>query len=163
MQGSDITVERPAPGVALVRYHRPQARNALNVAARRALAAQLTALAEDAEVRVAIIAGTEKAFAAGADLAEMASADAVTVHQPESPSAPVPFPSLHLHESRPLLTYREQEVLALLCQRQTNVEIAAALFLSPRTVETHVAHVIAKLGATNRREAAAQAVRGGLV
>jgi len=79
-QPPSITVERPAPGVALVRYHRPQALNALNVAARRELAARLSALADDTEVRVAVIAGTEKAFAAGADLAEMAAADAVTVH-----------------------------------------------------------------------------------
>jgi DNA-binding CsgD family transcriptional regulator len=61
------------------------------------------------------------------------------------------------------LTARELEVLALLCQRRTDREIAAALFISPRTAGFHVANVLAKLGATNRREAAALAARHGLI
>jgi enoyl-CoA hydratase len=80
MSTSDVTLERPAPGVALIRYNRPKSLNALDVAVRREIAAHLTALADDSEVRVAIIAGTEKAFAAGADLAQMSTADAVTMH-----------------------------------------------------------------------------------
>ena len=54
-------------------------------------------------------------------------------------------------------------MLALLCQRLTNPEIAAQLYVSPRTVATHVEHLLAKLGAANRRQAAAIAVRRGLV
>jgi predicted ATPase/DNA-binding CsgD family transcriptional regulator len=61
------------------------------------------------------------------------------------------------------LSRREREVLALLCQHLTDPEIAERLFLSPRTVETHVAHVLAKLGAADRREAAALAMQMGLV
>ncbi len=60
------------------------------------------------------------------------------------------------------LSRREREVLGLLCQRLTDPEIAEKLFLSPRTVETHVAHVLNKLGAMNRRDAAAIAARNGL-
>jgi DNA-binding CsgD family transcriptional regulator len=55
------------------------------------------------------------------------------------------------------LTRREREVLALLAQRLTDAEIAESLFISPRTASTHVARVLAKLGAANRREAGAMA------
>jgi non-specific serine/threonine protein kinase len=61
------------------------------------------------------------------------------------------------------LTRREQEVLGLLCQRFSNPEIADQLFIGTRTVEFHVANIIGKLGAENRREAAAIAARLGLV
>jgi len=61
------------------------------------------------------------------------------------------------------LTRREREVLALLCQRLTDPEIAARLFISPRTASSHVANVLGKLGAANRREAASIAVHHQLV
>jgi predicted ATPase/DNA-binding CsgD family transcriptional regulator len=61
------------------------------------------------------------------------------------------------------LTFREQEVLGLLCQRLTDAEIAERLFVSPRTVNHHVANVLGKLGAANRRDAAALAAGRGLI
>ena len=61
------------------------------------------------------------------------------------------------------LTQREVDVLRLLAQRQTDKEIAEALFLGPRTVQSHVAHILNKLGVGNRRDAAAEANRLGLL
>ena len=48
------------------------------------------------------------------------------------------------------VTVREAEVLDLLADRLSNREIARRLFLSPRTVEKHVAALLAKLGCEDR-------------
>jgi DNA-binding NarL/FixJ family response regulator len=61
------------------------------------------------------------------------------------------------------LTGRELEVLPLLVEGKSNFEIAAALFISPRTVKNHIASILVKLGAENRIQAAVEAVRRGLV
>jgi DNA-binding CsgD family transcriptional regulator len=60
------------------------------------------------------------------------------------------------------LTPRELEVLALLGQPLQNADIARQLVLSPRTVDTHVSRILAKLGARTRIEAVAAARRLGL-
>lgn len=61
------------------------------------------------------------------------------------------------------LSAREREVLKLVAVGLSNREIAEALFVSPRTVSTHVEHVLAKLDVTSRVQAATLAVRAGLV
>ena len=55
------------------------------------------------------------------------------------------------------LTPREQDVLRLVQQGRTNAEIAAELYISPKTAEHHVGRLLAKLGVRTRTEAAAVA------
>ncbi len=65
------------------------------------------------------------------------------------------------------LTAREQEVLRLLAEGRSNREIAAALYIAPKTASVHVSNILGKLGAATRTEAAAiahgerQAATGG--
>jgi DNA-binding NarL/FixJ family response regulator len=60
------------------------------------------------------------------------------------------------------LTERQLEVLRLLAAGLTNGEIAAQLVLSVRTVDRHVAEILAKLGVSSRRQATARAAELGL-
>ena len=60
------------------------------------------------------------------------------------------------------LTRREAEVAALVARGLTNRDIAAQLFLSVRTVEVHVNHVLTKLGFRTRTQLAAWALEEGL-
>jgi DNA-binding NarL/FixJ family response regulator len=59
------------------------------------------------------------------------------------------------------VTGRETEVLGLVAQGLSNAEVARRLHLSPRTVETHVTNLLAKTGATGRRELGAWAETTG--
>ncbi len=61
------------------------------------------------------------------------------------------------------LTRREREVVQMVAQGKSNGEIAAALVVSKRTVEKHIAHILDKLGATNRSQMVIWAVENGLV
>jgi two-component system, NarL family, response regulator LiaR len=61
------------------------------------------------------------------------------------------------------LTPREREVLVLIGRGFSNKRIASELELSEKTVKTHVGHVLAKLGVTDRTQAAVVAVRAGIV
>jgi DNA-binding NarL/FixJ family response regulator len=57
------------------------------------------------------------------------------------------------------LTEAELDVVRLVAEGLTNREIAGRLFVSPRTVQTHLAHVFAKLGLSQRAEVAAETAR----
>lgn len=61
------------------------------------------------------------------------------------------------------LSERELEVLALLAKGATNDEIAQALFLSEKTVKSHLSSIFRKLRVTNRTQAASKAIRERLV
>ncbi len=60
------------------------------------------------------------------------------------------------------LTEREIEILQKVAQGKTNQVIADELFLSERTVRTHITNILAKLGLTNRTQAALYALREGI-
>ena len=66
-------------------------------------------------------------------------------------------------EAGAVLSRREKEVLKLVAQGATNKEIADALFISENTVKTHLSRILEKLHLANRSQAAAYAVRRGLV
>jgi DNA-binding CsgD family transcriptional regulator len=57
----------------------------------------------------------------------------------------------------PGLTGRERDVLRLVAAGRSNREIAAELFISPKTASVHVSNILGKLGAASRGEAAAKA------
>jgi DNA-binding NarL/FixJ family response regulator len=61
------------------------------------------------------------------------------------------------------LTPREREVLSLIGRGMANKAIARELGLSEKTVKAHVSNILAKLGVTDRTQAALYAVRAGLV
>jgi enoyl-CoA hydratase len=73
-----VLVERqPESRTAVVRLNRPKQLNALNAAVMDALCEALEALDRDEAVRAIVVTGNERAFAAGADIGEMAGASAV--------------------------------------------------------------------------------------
>ncbi|GAA4479128.1 response regulator transcription factor [Microbacterium panaciterrae] len=61
------------------------------------------------------------------------------------------------------LSVREREVLALVARGWTNGEVAAALFLGDATVKTHIARMLAKLGARDRIQAIVMAYESGFL
>jgi two-component system response regulator DevR len=76
------------------------------------------------------------------------------------------LPRLHRRPgvaSRPELTEREREVLALVAEGLSNAAIAERLTVSVNTVRNHVANLSAKLGAHSKLEALAIAVREGIL
>jgi DNA-binding CsgD family transcriptional regulator len=61
------------------------------------------------------------------------------------------------------LTGREVEVLRLLADGLTNAQIAGRLFISPKTVSTHLVSIFGKLGVTTRASATRFALENGLI
>lgn len=71
---SPLLIERVAPGVVVLRLNRPEVLNALNLALRHALADAFRSLDQDPTVHALVLAGSERAFCAGADLQEYVDA-----------------------------------------------------------------------------------------
>jgi len=77
MTAAVVITERPAEGVGLIRINRPEARNALNLEVRRLIGQHLTEMTDDESIRCIVLTGNDKAFAAGADIKEMANASTI--------------------------------------------------------------------------------------
>jgi DNA-binding NarL/FixJ family response regulator len=66
-------------------------------------------------------------------------------------------------KQKELLTERETQILRMVAIGATNKKIGQEMFLSIRTVETHIQHIFAKLGVTTRTEAVTNAIRKQLI
>ena len=98
------------------------------------------------------------AHAGGAMLDPAVAARLVeAIATPPPPSPPSPPPTNPAAQ----LTPREREVLGLIGAGRSNKRIALELGVSEKTVKTHVGHLLAKLGVSDRTQAALYAVRAG--
>ncbi len=82
---------------------------------------------------------------------------------PSAEPWPAPAAEGRLAGARVGLTGREVEVLQAFANGATTVEVVRALFVSPKTVKNHLAHIYAKLGVADRTQAVARAFRLGIV
>ena len=115
----------------------------------------------------------QRALAAGAvgfvakDLADRELPDAIRAaargEEYISPRIASRLDALNRSMTQDRLTAREAEVLRLIALGHTSVEVARKLHLSPRTVETHRAHIHRKLGLGTRAELVRFALRRGLL
>jgi len=74
-----------------------------------------------------------------------------------------PSPEARRDDLSALLTGRELEILVLLCEGLSNVEIAERLFIEPSTVKYHLAGLLGKIGARDRLQAVVWAFQHGVV
>ena len=126
----------------------------------------LTSYADDDRLLPAIQAGAAGYLLKNVQPAELARA-VRAAHAGEALLDPSVAARLVEHLSREpppeRLTPREHEVLELICRGLSNKLIARELGVSEKTVKAHVGHVLAKLGVSDRTQAALYAVRAGLL
>ena len=174
-----LTLHRPAPHVAIVRLNRPEKHNALNAKLSSELIDCLDALEADDEVRVIVLTGSgEKAFCAGADMAEATSAEGGSASGGSgAPAGPAQAAARLLRVRKPVIAavngyaYGGGAVLAINCDIRIASENARFRFVGasyglvvgasqlPRIVGASVAK---ELIFTARSVDAAEALRIGL-
>jgi two-component system, NarL family, response regulator LiaR len=175
-----LTAEaRLSPDVILMDLVMPvfdgvQTMRALHERGSRSHVIVLTSFLDDERILPAIRAGAAGYLLKDVEPAELAAAvrgatgaratidptvAARLLHQLSDPTAQAGAlapPDLHA------LTRREREVLCLIAAGRSNKRIAFELEIAEKTVKTHVGHVLAKLGVSDRTQAALVAVRAGL-
>jgi two-component system, NarL family, response regulator LiaR len=131
----------------------------------------LTSFLEDERVLPAIQAGAAGYLLKNVEPAELARAIRAA-HAGEAiidPTAAARLVQAIADDARPRieeperLTRRERDVLELIARGRSNKRIALELGISEKTVKTHVGHLLAKLGVSDRTQAALMAVEEGLV
>jgi len=126
----------------------------------------LTSVLEDASVAGAIRAGAIGYLLKNTEADELRQAiraAAAGQVQLASEAAARLMREVRAPESPGRLTERETEILKLLAQGKANKQIAGELFISEKTVRSHVHSILAKLNVTSRTQAVLHAVRIGLV
>jgi two-component system, NarL family, response regulator LiaR len=160
-------VQRTAPDVALLDLVMPrlgglEAIRRIREVAPATRVLVLTSFADDDTVLPAVRAG-----AAGYLLKDVQPQELVeairTVHGGGALLHPQVAARLLEEMTEDPLTPREREVLALIGRGMPNKTIARELSLSEKTVKAHVSSILAKLGVSDRTQAALYAVREGLV
>ncbi len=126
----------------------------------------LTSVLEDASVTGAVRAGAIGYLLKDTEAAELRRAITAAaegrVHLVPEAAARL-MREVRAPESLESLTGRETEVLTLLARGRANKQIAAALYVSEKTVKAHVSSILMKLGVQSRTQAALHAVRTGVV
>ncbi len=126
----------------------------------------LTSVLEDASVTGAVRAGAIGYLLKDTEAAELRRAITAAaegrVHLVPEAAARL-MREVRAPESLESLTGRETEVLTLLARGRANKQIAAALYVSEKTVKAHVSSILMKLGVQSRTQAALHALRTGVV
>jgi two-component system, NarL family, response regulator LiaR len=127
----------------------------------------LTSYPEDELIQESLQAGALGFLLKNSSIETLANAIR-SVYAGQPALAPEVMKALIRIKTRPVklgadLSQREQEVLALMAEGLSNEEIAERLVISPATARHHVSACIQKLGASNRAQASALAVKLGLV
>jgi two-component system NarL family response regulator len=155
------------PDVALVDLRMPQMDGveAIGAICERFSAARiviLTTFEGDEDVYRGLRAGARAYLLKDAQLEDLIQCIRI-VHDGKNYIPPTIGAKLAERMKGPELSSREIEVLKLMAGGKSNKEIAGSLFVSEGTVKGHVNHILAKLGANGRTEAARIAMKRGLV
>ena len=171
--GSDALRTAPAlkPDIVLMDLVMPQMDGISTISALRPLLPGtrfivLTSLLETQQMKRALEAGASSFLLKNASTQELITVIRATASG-HRVMAPEVNPALMANEERITpghdLTARERQLLALMAQGLSNMEIATALSIAMPTVKFHVTNILAKLHADNRTEAVLTALKHKLV